>query len=505
MLKYIDNFLNRITMYRLVLYFLILLLIVATFLGFLGILPYDPASIVFSAAIITCVCLVFNKIFARVFKAEENVESVYITAFILALIISPVTSKDFLGVGFIVFVSAWAMGCKYIFAIGKKHIFNPAAFAVAISAFVINQSASWWVGGNLQLLPIVFIGGLLIVRKIRRFDLVLSFAAVALVTAVLTSSSGSISTPVMQTLIHSSFFFLAFVMLTEPLTTPPDRIMRMVYGAIVGFLFVPAIHIGSFYFTPELALIIGNVFSYLTSPKGRFMLTLQSVKKIASDAYDFIFIPDRRFSFSPGQYLEWTLSHRFSDDRGNRRYFTIASSPTEHDVRIGVKFYNPPSTFKRALVTMKAGDVISASQLAGEFVMPKDKSRKLVFIAGGIGITPFRSMIQYMLDSKESRSIALFYSNKKAEDIAYKEIFDRSQKELGIKIVYLLTGEPGPISGMYTEPLSAEIIAREVPDYHERIFYISGPHSMVETFEKILHEMGIPGHRIKVDYFPGFA
>jgi ferredoxin-NADP reductase/Na+-translocating ferredoxin:NAD+ oxidoreductase RnfD subunit len=505
MIDRIDHFLNGITMYRLVLYYLIILLAVAALLGIFGIIPRDPAAILFSTAVITAVCWVANRIFARVFGAVENVESVYITAFILALIIEPVASKNYTGIGFLVFASAWAMASKYIFAIGKKHLFNPAALGVALSAIFINQSATWWVGGNLPLLPFVFVGGILIVRKIHRFDLVLSFSIAALAMAALTSSSGNYLGSITETLLHSSFFFLAFVMLTEPLTTPPNQAMRIAYGALIGFLFTPSIHVGSFYSTPEIALLIGNVFSYLASPKERLMLALESVEKIGADAYDFVFASDRPLSFRPGQYLEWTLGHKSPDDRGNRRYFTIASSPTEKDIRLGVKFYSPPSSFKKALAAMKEGDTIFASQLAGNFVLPKNEKKKLVFIAGGIGITPFRSMIQYLLDTKEQRSVALFYSNKKADDVAYKDVFDRAQKELGIKTVYLATAEKSPVPGMYTESLNPRIIAREVPDYLDRIFFISGPHSMVDAFETTLRDMGVPRRKIKIDFFPGYA
>ncbi len=502
-MQFIDDFLNRITMYRLVLYYLGVLLTAAVVFGFLGILPYDPASIVFSVVIITAISWIANKAFARAFGAVENAESVYITAFILALIISPVAAKDYAGIGFLVFASAWAMACKYLFAIGKKHLFNPAAFAVALSAIVINRSATWWVAGNLPLLPIVFLGGILIVRKIRRFDLITSFALAAFVTIAATSASGGAA--IVQTLLRSSFFFLAFVMLTEPLTTPPDRLMRIIYGAIVGFFFVPTIHIGSFYFTPELALLIGNVFSYLASPKERLMLKLKSVGEIAADTYEFSFAADRPLSFSPGQYLELTLGHRFPDDRGNRRYFTISSSPTEKDVRFGVKFYSPPSSFKRSLGLMKIGDALSASQLAGNFTLPKDPKKKLIFIAGGIGITPFRSMIRYLLDKNEARPVVLFYSNRSAEDIAYKDVFDQAQSELGIKTVYNLTGRETQIPGTYAGPLAPRIIAREVPDYRERTFYISGPRAMVIAFKKTLRDMGISRWKIKTDFFPGFV
>jgi glycine betaine catabolism B len=108
-MKFIDDFLNRITMYRLVLYYLVVLLAAAFVFGFFGILPYDPTAIAFSVILITGTCWISNRIFANVFGGTTNVESVYITALILALIITPVMSSDREGVAFLVFVSVWAM------------------------------------------------------------------------------------------------------------------------------------------------------------------------------------------------------------------------------------------------------------------------------------------------------------------------------------------------------------------------------------------------------------
>ncbi len=501
----VDAFLNKITMYRLVLYYLTGLIVIASIFGFFNIIHYSPANIVFSTLLILTTCFGTNVLFAKVFKATPNSESVYITALILALITTPVAPENHIGIGFLIFVSIWAMASKYMFALGHKHIFNPAAFAVALSAIVINQSATWWIGGNLPLFPFVFLGGLLIVRKIRRFDLVISFSIVALLTILVTTDSKNILTPLTQTLLNSSFFFLAFVMLTEPLTMPPTRTLRMMYGAIVGLLFAPDMHLGSFYFTPELALLIGNVFVYFVSPKGRFLLTLLEKNEIGAGTYEFVFAPDRVFTFRPGQYMEWTLGHRFADDRGNRRYFTIASSPTEDTVRLSVKFYEPESSFKRTLKTLKPHDTISVSNLAGDFVLPKDTSKKLVFIAGGIGVTPFRSMVQYLRDKKEHRSVTLLYSNKTANEISYKDIFDSAEKEIAMKTVYALTDEKIAVPGTHAGFIDATLIMREVPDYKERIFYISGPHGMVTAFAKTLRSMGVPRSNIETDYFPGFA
>ncbi len=100
---------------------------------------------------------------------------------------------------------------------------------------------------------------------------------------------------------------------------------------LTGALFVPQLHIGALYSTPELALAVGNVFSWLVSPKQRVTLTLKRKARVAPSVVDFYFAPSQRLAFTPGQYLECTLAHPSADARGVRRYFTIASSPTERE------------------------------------------------------------------------------------------------------------------------------------------------------------------------------
>ncbi len=491
-------------MYRLVLYYLNVLFVVALGLSFFNLVPVQPLNLVFSTTLICIVCSATNILFQKIYKAIPNLESVYITAFILALIVTPVAPTDLSGVGFLVGVSVLSIGSKYVFALGKKHVFNPAAFGVAIGALLFPHTASWWVGGNLFLLPFVLVGGLLITRKIRRFDLVLTFGVVALLTIMFTAQTGSGVLFVQQTLLHTSFFFLSLVMLTEPLTMPPQKWLRMAYAGIVGFLFAPTVHIGSYYFTPEIALLMGNIFAYIVSPKGRFMLTLVEQKEIATDTYEFIFTPDKPLVFEAGQYLEWTLDETGADTRGNRRYFTIASSPTEEVVKLGVKYYTPPSTFKKSLLAISEQGVITAAQIAGDFTLPKDTKKKLVWIAGGIGVTPFRSQAKYLVDTKKARDITLFYSNKTASEIAYRDVFTAAES-IGMRTVYALTNELNPVPGTHTGFIDAELIKREVPNYKDCLFYISGPHGMVEAFKTTLHDMGVSRFNIKSDYFPGFV
>ena len=132
MLKLIDNLLNRIAMYRLVLYYLLCLLALAEGFSLSGLLPYGALALPFTVVVLTAVCWLATKLFAKTWGVPANAESVYITALILALIITPLDNAG--DVGFLVWAGVWAMASKYILTIHKQHIFNPVAFAVALTA-----------------------------------------------------------------------------------------------------------------------------------------------------------------------------------------------------------------------------------------------------------------------------------------------------------------------------------------------------------------------------------
>ena len=506
MLRAVDRLIDSITMYRLLLYYLIALLAIAIGLSAFGDLHYKPLYIAISALILVAACWIINKVFSYIFDAPTNPESSLITALILALIITP--NPTGYGILFLLAASGLAMASKYLITIRKKHIFNPAAIAVTLTSLGPRQTASWWVG-TAVMLPFVLAGGMLIMRKIRRERMVLSFFAATFVSTILYSilARASVITSLHSMVFSSSIFFLGFVMLTEPLTSPPTANKQTWYAAIVGFLLPPQVHIFNFYSTPELALLIGNAFAYLVSPKTKLFPVLTQKLKIATNTAEFIFNPGRKFAYQPGQYLEWTLEHTGTDSRGSRRFFTLASSPTEPDLRIGVKFYDKGSSFKEALLDVDQDTLIVASQLAGDFVMPKDPTKKLVFIAGGIGITPFRSMVKYLIDTNDRRAVTLLYSARTEADMAYKSVFEEARSSLGINTVYMVTEGNATVSSPHTvaSSITSRLIKSSVPDYPERIFYISGTHAMVNGMQDILSGLGVPKHQIKTDFFPGYA
>jgi len=502
----IDDLLNRITMYRLILYVLLALVGTASALAFFNLLHFSPLALLFSTAFLIVICWATNTIWAFLLKIPTNLESALITALILALILDPPHSPgdlEFLG-----WVAILAMSSKYVLAWRKKHLFNPAAIAVVITSFAIGGTASWWIG-TASMLPFVLLGGGLVVRKQRQEAMALLFCVVAVISTVLFAQvqGRTLSTELPQLLLQSPLFFLASIMLTEPLTVPPTKMWRRCYGVLTGLLVAPLVHIGPFYSTPELALVIGNLFSYLVSSRQRVVLTLQKKVKLAPGIVDFVFKPSQPLSFAPGQYMEFTLQHYRPDSRGNRRYFTLASSPTEAAVHLGVRFYEKSSTFKRALYWLDGRTPVVGAQIAGDFTLPKDPDQKLVFLAGGIGITPFRSMLKYLQDTGQRRDIIVVYANRTAKEIVYQDVLRAAASQPGVKIFYTLTDTtaiPRQWSGLVGR-INEQMLLKTIPDYPERLYYLSGPPDMVRAYEQVLKTMMIRSSQIKKDFFPGLV
>ena len=469
-------------MYRLVLYYLVALVGTAFMFGFIKLVPHDPTALAFTTILALVVCWITNRTFARIFGVPANSKSVYITALILALILDPVMASDLKGVGAVIFASVWAIASKFIFAIGRKHLFNPAAFGVALSALLLDQPATWWVGGSLPLLPVVLVGGALVARKLRRFDLVGTFVLAALGTVLTTVDPSQYVTVLTQTLGSSPLLFFAFVMLTEPLTAPTARWSRIVFAALVGFLFAPNIHVGTFYFTPEAALLAGNLFAYMVSPKGRFVLTLERIEQSAADSYDFIFRSPRKLAFQAGQYLEWTIGLDHPDNRGNRRYFTVASAPTEGCRSSRRQILSCVQRLQAGAWRDAPGDTIHASQLAGDFTLPANPETKLAFLAGGIGITPFRSMLQYLLDRKERGRSSSSTAPKPAGHRLSRRTRRRTARTRHQDDTCRARGSE---RGQYAGFIDERLVRAAIPDYLERTFYISGPQAMVKALREI--------------------
>ena len=213
-------------------------------------------------------------------------------------------------------------------------------------------------------------------------------------------------------------------MLTEPITSPADRKARIYFGIFSAIVYLLLAKYTNLFYALELSLLVGNVFGRIIRFSSRYELRLESKKEIGGGLWEFLFKPDRAFAFLPGQYLEWQLPHKHADDRGIRRYFTIASSPKERGILLAVKVPPGASSYKKALVNLKSGEAVSITNLEGEFVLDTKVKKSYVFIAGGIGITPFRSMIQSLIDTDTKLPLTLFYMARHADEVVFKDIVD---------------------------------------------------------------------------------
>jgi ferredoxin-NADP reductase len=223
-------------------------------------------------------------------------------------------------------------------------------------------------------------------------------------------------------------------------------------------------------------------------------LTLINKKPEVADVATFIFEPEDKITWQPGQFLHYTLPHPNADDRGEKRWFTIAAAPFEGHLQITTRQAEQGSSFKKALFAMELGDTIEADGPEGEFVVD-DPEQNHVFIAGGIGITPFRSILLDLDQRGLPLNVKLLYANRDAENVVFKdELEELAAKHPEFSIRYFI--DP--------ERIDADAITFEVVDLAEPVFFISGPEPMVDAFNAMLLEMGVPKNHLKQDHFPGY-
>lgn len=223
-------------------------------------------------------------------------------------------------------------------------------------------------------------------------------------------------------------------------------------------------------------------------------LKLIEKKSETPEVTSFIFTPAEQLTWIPGQYLHYVLHHRPTDDRGSDRWFTNSAAPFENNVRITTRFaFDKSSSFKNKLFTLKEGKEIEIAAVEGDFTLD-DPNRSHVFIAGGIGITPFRSILTQLNYEKKPIHVTLLYANRD-QNVVYKDELETIAKaNPDFKIHYIFS----------PEHIDENKIKELVPDLQKPLFYISGPEPMVKTLEELLKKMTIPEKHIKQDEFPGY-
>lgn len=209
------------------------------------------------------------------------------------------------------------------------------------------------------------------------------------------------------------------------------------------------------------------------------------------DITTFFFRPECPLRHIAGQFIELTLPHADMDSRGYKRWFTISSAPGHELFTITARLASHSSSFKRTLWGLQTGDEVDISEPMGDFVLPKDAARRLVFVAGGIGITPFHSIIQWLEDTKQSREIQFVYSVRQADDKIFWELFNKEYIQRTA-----LIGE---------SRLTAKEINKLIGGIADKQIFISGPEPMTEAIvEQFKQDFGLTQDQLITDYFPGY-
>jgi ferredoxin-NADP reductase len=195
----------------------------------------------------------------------------------------------------------------------------------------------------------------------------------------------------------------------------------------------------------------------------------------------------------------------FRDEKGIREHLSIASSPTEEDLLFGTR--KSESAFKRTIAALPLGAEIQVGEARGALALPEDPARPLVFLAGGVGITPFRSLLRYAADAATGHRITLFYSNRRPEETLFlDDLLAIAASHENLRVVPTMTRmaeSSVPWSGL-TGRLSAATIREQCPEWQSADYYIAGPPAMVETLEATLLELGIEASRMRAERFTGY-
>ncbi len=219
---------------------------------------------------------------------------------------------------------------------------------------------------------------------------------------------------------------------------------------------------------------------------------LDHIDQLTPHVRTYYFRTEKPYRHVAGEFTEMHLPHDGMDGRGDRRWFTISSAPTDPLIGITTRFTpGRSSSFKRALQKLQPGDEVALAESMGDFVLPKDKTIPLVFVAAGLGITPVHSIVSFLSAKRERRSIHLLRTDADAAE----EIFATE-----------LQAYPLTYQQFHTSAGERMTITNILPVVQDNsLIYLSGPEGFIKSLSAGLQAKGIPVKRIITDLFPGYA
>ena len=237
-----------------------------------------------------------------------------------------------------------------------------------------------------------------------------------------------------------------------------------------------------------------------------FTSKLKEKETLAEGTMGFYFAKPAGFQFKPGQYLDITLvDPPETDAEGNIRSLSIASAPEDERLLVATRMRD--SAFKRVLRMAPPDFEVNIEGPMGSFTLHNNPAKPAVFLAGGIGITPFSSIVRHAAHAKLPHKLHLFYSNRRPEDAAFMPILKELEKEnSNFKFIPSMTemnksahrwsGETGFID--------RDMLVRHLPDLEGPIYYIAGPPAMVAAMRQMLNAAGVDEDDLRTEEFAGY-
>ena len=232
----------------------------------------------------------------------------------------------------------------------------------------------------------------------------------------------------------------------------------------------------------------------------KFETYVKEIIPRALDMVSFRFPRPVELNYKPGQYMFTTIK---AGKKELTHPFSVSSSPTENGyIEFTKKLTN--SEYSNTLRTLKPGDWARIDAPYGNFTFTGEHER-ICLLAGGIGITPFRSICKYAADRRLNAKITLLYGCRTENDIVFKnELEQMAQLNQNLRVIFVLNEANSEWKGA-TGVVNAEMVKKEMPDYKETVFYVCGPPPMVQAMERMIKDLDLPAKQLKLEAFTGHA
>jgi ferredoxin-NADP reductase len=233
--------------------------------------------------------------------------------------------------------------------------------------------------------------------------------------------------------------------------------------------------------------------------------TITEKREVAEGTLMVVFdLGGETVDYAPGQYFWVEVPNRgHEDEKGLRRHISTITSPTERGV-LGLATRIRDTAFKRTLAELEVGDEVDVEEPKGSFVLPEDTSVPYVFVAGGIGITVFRSMLRYIADTGEPYRVTLVYSNRNHASAAFIDELDGLRSRIpGLEVLLIFTEDPDWDGEQ--RHIDADVLRQHLAERLDAYrFLVAGPPGMAESVGAKIRAAGVPEEQVVVDKFSGY-